>query len=246
MPAKLPYQKWFWADWFQDTRCLSFSARGVWIDMIGHLREKTKTGSATHSYEDWGKLLVGDVFQIQSAVAEWRKFTICRVVENGDGTVTVSSRRIMREKKARQNANKRTEEYRDKQAGDAAVTDSSRPGESPKHSQSHIQSHSQSQKQSQKEEKNLCPVNGRPYLDESKVILEFLNEKTGKKFRQVDSNLSLIIARLKTGVDVQTCKTLIARKVRDWSTDPKMSPYLRPETLFNKTKFETYLAEVSP
>lgn len=85
----------------------------------------------------------------------------------------------------------------------------------------------------------------RNYLDEAKEVLKFLNEKTGKKFREVPATLVFIEARLKSGVEVQDCRTLIARKVRDWGTDPKMMKYLRPETLFNQTKFETYLAEVS-
>lgn len=90
------------------------------------------------------------------------------------------------------------------------------------------------------------PLNGREYRTDSKEILAFLNLKTGKHFREVEANLSMIEARLKSGVDVQTCKTLIARKVRDWTPKPEMVGYLRPETLFNKTKFETYLAEVTP
>lgn len=89
-------------------------------------------------------------------------------------------------------------------------------------------------------------ANGRDYRAEAKTVLAFLNEKTGKQFREVESNLSFIEARLKSDIDVQTCKTLIARKVRDWTPKPEMAPYLRPETLFNKTKFETYLAEVTP
>lgn len=85
----------------------------------------------------------------------------------------------------------------------------------------------------------------RNFKQEAKEVLQFLNEKTGKKFREVDASLSFIEARLKSGVEVQDCRTLIARKVRDWLSDPKMMKYLRPETLFNATKFETYLAEVS-
>ena len=88
-------------------------------------------------------------------------------------------------------------------------------------------------------------INGRNYREEAKALIDFLNEKTGKSFRVNDTNLEFIMARLRSGVDQQTCKTLIMRKVRDWLPDPKMSHYLRPETLFNKTKFETYLAEVS-
>ncbi len=88
-------------------------------------------------------------------------------------------------------------------------------------------------------------INGRDYQSEAREILEFLNLKTGKQYRMGEINLGFIEARLKSGVDVQTCKSLIARKVRDWTPKPEMVGYLRPETLFNKTKFETYLAEVS-
>ena len=88
-------------------------------------------------------------------------------------------------------------------------------------------------------------LNGRNYLAESKEVLTFLNEKTGKNFREVDATLAPIQARLKSGVDVQTCRTLIMRKVHDWLSDEKMTKFLRPETLFGKTKFESYLAEVT-
>jgi len=42
---------------------------------------------------------------------------------------------------------------------------------------------------------------------------------------------------------VQDCKGVIARKVREWQDDPKLAKYLRPETLFDATKFESYLGE---
>lgn len=87
--------------------------------------------------------------------------------------------------------------------------------------------------------------NGRDYREEAVEVLEFLNQKSGKNFRINQTNLSFIIARLKSGVDVQTCKSLIARKVRDWTPRPDMVGYLRPETLFNQKKFEGYLAEVT-
>ena len=80
-------------------------------------------------------------------------------------------------------------------------------------------------------------------------VLQFLNDKTGRKFRGLDGrgrptpNLKFIMERLKSGVTVQDCKTVVARKYRDWSGDDKMWAYVRPETLFNATKFEQYLGE---
>ena len=80
-------------------------------------------------------------------------------------------------------------------------------------------------------------------------VLQFLNDKTRRKFRGLDGrgrptpNLKFIVARLESGATVQDCKTVIARKFREWSSDDKMRMYLRPETLFNATKFEQYLGE---
>lgn len=74
-------------------------------------------------------------------------------------------------------------------------------------------------------------------------VLKFLNEKTGKSFREVDGNLLLIMARLASGATVQDCRGVVARQARAWKDDEKMMRYLRPETLFNRTKFESYLGQ---
>ncbi len=78
----------------------------------------------------------------------------------------------------------------------------------------------------------------------AKEILGFLNEKTKRQYRPVEANIGLIIARLHSGVDVQDFKCVIAKKTREWLTDPKMLTYLRPKTLFNKINFEQYLGEL--
>jgi uncharacterized phage protein (TIGR02220 family) len=76
-------------------------------------------------------------------------------------------------------------------------------------------------------------------------LLEFLNGRAGRHFRPVPATLKFIEARLAEGVTVQDLKTLIARKCRDWlGTD--MEKFLRPETLFNATKCQSYLGEIPP
>lgn len=96
-------------------------------------------------------------------------------------------------------------------------------------------------------EKPETKVNG--YTAKAVEVLDFLNTKTGRKYRAHDgngkptANLRLVIDRLKTGVSVQDCKTMIARKHRDWSGDDKMRIYLRPSTLFRDRNFEQYLGE---
>jgi len=73
-------------------------------------------------------------------------------------------------------------------------------------------------------------------------LIDFLNEKTGRSYRKVEANLRLIIARLDDGASEANCRGVIARKVREWH-GTEMVQYLRPETLFNRTKFESYLGE---
>lgn len=75
----------------------------------------------------------------------------------------------------------------------------------------------------------------------SKLILSFLNETAGRKYRETKSHLKLIVCRLKeVNGDVDGIKTMIVRQVKRWGTDEKMMEYLRPQTLFNATKFHEY------
>lgn len=78
----------------------------------------------------------------------------------------------------------------------------------------------------------------------AKAILAFLNDKAKKNFRPVPANLETIEARLKEGATEQELRQVVARKARDWLTDETMSQYLRPATLFNRTKFAQYQGEL--
>lgn len=73
-----------------------------------------------------------------------------------------------------------------------------------------------------------------------KEIVSFLNQKTGKHFRDnSDKTTSAIHARLEEGFSKEDFFRVIDTKSRDW-LGGKMEEYLRPETLFG-TKFESYL-----
>ena len=80
----------------------------------------------------------------------------------------------------------------------------------------------------------------RKYKNEAIEVLDFLNLRTGKAFRKVDSNLKPIESILKSGIDLQDLKTVTMRKINDWSKDPKMAEYLRPSTLYRRSNFEQY------
>ena len=79
---------------------------------------------------------------------------------------------------------------------------------------------------------------------ECKEIIDYFNEKTGTKYKHTSkSTQTAINARLNDGFSVDDFKAVIDIKVKKWLNDPKMRDYLRPETLFAASHFESYLNE---
>ena len=76
-----------------------------------------------------------------------------------------------------------------------------------------------------------------------KEVVDYLNEKTGSKYRSSGTKTkNSIKARFNEGFSLDDFRTVIDVKSKQWLTDQKMKQYLRPETLFG-TKFESYLNE---
>lgn len=94
--------------------------------------------------------------------------------------------------------------------------------------------------------RNQSESEGAPLGDDltikAKLVLDALNQKAGKAFKYTDSNLRPIEARLKE-YTMEECLKVIATKCAQWKKNPEMNKYLRPETLFNATKFGGYLNE---
>lgn len=86
-------------------------------------------------------------------------------------------------------------------------------------------------------------LSGKPDHATYKEILDYLNSKTGTRYRSSSkATQRLIKARSNEGFEVEDFKRVIDNKVASWGKDPKMSQYLRPTTLFGP-KFEDYLNE---
>lgn len=81
------------------------------------------------------------------------------------------------------------------------------------------------------------------FSNDAKNIILYLNSKSGKSFRLTKSNMKFINARLKEGITYDEMCKIIDLKVEQWSGTP-WDEYLRPETLFNSTKFETYYQQI--
>ena len=78
----------------------------------------------------------------------------------------------------------------------------------------------------------------------AKEVLEKINLAIGTKFRPVVANLRFIQARLDEGATVEEIVGVAKLKKSEWKDDPVMRKYIRIETLYNATKFQSYLAEL--
>lgn len=92
-----------------------------------------------------------------------------------------------------------------------------------------------------KDRKDILSGSDEPDPVPYKEIIDYLNEKTGKRFKSgTDATKRVIRARFKEGNSLDDFKAVIDVKATEWIGDSKMEDYLRPSTLFG-TKFEGYL-----
>jgi uncharacterized phage protein (TIGR02220 family) len=76
--------------------------------------------------------------------------------------------------------------------------------------------------------------------EKAKEVLAYLNEATGRDFRDTDTNIEAICPRLKElGVTVEGVKRMIDRQSAKW-IGTEFEEYLRPSTLFRASKFDGY------
>ena len=87
----------------------------------------------------------------------------------------------------------------------------------------------------------LCHVS-HDDVDKSHIeVIEYLNLKTGSKFKPTTKPyIQAIRSRLKEGYTVDDFKTVIDKKCREWK-GTKLEKYLTPKTLFAPSHFDTYL-----
>ncbi|MCP8876539.1 conserved phage C-terminal domain-containing protein [Latilactobacillus curvatus] len=93
---------------------------------------------------------------------------------------------------------------------------------------------------------NIKPLSGKPDPIPYKKIIGYLNEKTGRTFRNVESNKKLIKARWHEGYQLDDFKKVIDNKVID-ANDSKSyfdGKFLQPSTLFG-SKFDQYLNQTN-
>lgn len=94
--------------------------------------------------------------------------------------------------------------------------------------------------------KPSCPVAVQPdrdvlITDQAKQVLVHLNQVTNSRYQVSTTSLQNIRARIGEGFTVDELSLVVDYCNAKWSDDLKMSDYLRPQTLFQPSKFPGYL-----
>lgn len=95
----------------------------------------------------------------------------------------------------------------------------------------------------QKKERNYTKERKEEFV----VIITHLNDLLKTTYKPTSSaTQELIGARLEEGYTVDDFKTVHRKMANIWLNDEEMAKYLRPTTLYAKTKFEGYLNQIEP
>lgn len=253
---KRPAFQFYPADWRNDAalRLCSLAARGLWWEMIclmhmaepyGHLVAAGRSIDATE--------LARVVGESKNHVQRWLDELKARQVFSVTDDGAIYSRRMVRDEAERQEWAKRQRKHRDNPRD---TTDPVTPIVTPESRLSSSSSSSSIQKGA------VAPLSGSPPDEapknghdpksekrgqlqrDAREILTFLNAKAGRNFPPSDSNVGIVVARIKEGFTVEQVRQVIANRVRKWKGDEKMAEFLRPATLFGRANFSNYVGEL--
>ena len=113
--AKLPWMKFFPTDYLADTRGLSPSDKGIWMDLICFAWDSPKRGQISADKDTFCRMLGCSMEELNHSFVTFMSRGVCQVSENGHGDVTVISRRMSREEKERESARLRKQREREKE-----------------------------------------------------------------------------------------------------------------------------------
>ena len=215
------------------------------IDHEGKLRY-----SETKPYNE-GLLADTSHFPLQLVTEALHIFTDLElVVTESDGTLFLpkSLKMIGSESGSAQ----RVRDYRNRKKEEQQTSESAENTEKPKNCYTETSGNKTKQKcNTEKElEKEIDKDNIKDIVGQAptpppyKVIIDYLNQKTNSHYQSTTkSTQTKINARIKEGATIEDFMLVIDLKSSQWMGDKKMEAYLRPETLFAASHFESYLNE---
>jgi hypothetical protein len=119
--TKMPWQKWFHADWLSDSsvgKC-SLAARGLWFELL-NLMMADNVSEISGTVEQIARMARCSTQEAEVAIEELCASN-CATVTHSNKIVTLGCRRLQREQKTRENTAERVRRYRTKNACNAEI-----------------------------------------------------------------------------------------------------------------------------
>lgn len=113
MSGKLPYLPLFTGDWIKDpalSRC-SEATRGIWIDLLCAMHENGRSGLLVGTVTELCRMSRSSPACLAPAITELSTYGVAQVQER-DGVITITNRRMKRESNARRLTRKRVANHR--------------------------------------------------------------------------------------------------------------------------------------
>lgn len=122
----LPFFQFYPSDYMRDTRALSCSAKGGWVDILCMLHGSPTRGAMTLSVAGWARVMSTSVEETGAILKELDYIKVADFETVGNGDVTVRSRRMLGDAITREQTRLRVQKHRSNGAcnadGNAKVT----------------------------------------------------------------------------------------------------------------------------
>jgi uncharacterized phage protein (TIGR02220 family) len=201
--------------------------------------------------EEWAARICVTPSVMRNAMSQFVTFRVAEIITQDNGTITLKSRRMLKERDANELNKLRQQRFRDRwrvTPHNANVTGNVTPLSRSCNGESQNQSQNSESEEDKKKSPPIAPPGG--LWRTAEEIISFLNEKTGKHFQSRHPNgdptkaLQAVHALLKKGYTAINLRQVIANRCLKWRDDEKMAEFLRPETLFRPSNFTNYFGEL--
>jgi hypothetical protein len=113
--SKLPFLQFYPADYLVDTRVLTLSARGAWVDILCILHGSSTRGTTKFPARGWARIMGVPEADFLSALREIEDMKVGDVIRDSNGDVTLTCRRMMNESITRTQTRLRVQNHRKKE-----------------------------------------------------------------------------------------------------------------------------------
>jgi len=113
--SKLPFLQFYPADYLVDTRVLTLSARGAWVDILCVLHSSSTRGTTKFAIRGWARIMGASEADVLAALREIEDMKVGDVIRGSNGDVTVTCRRMMNESITREQSRLRVQNHRNKE-----------------------------------------------------------------------------------------------------------------------------------